>query len=144
MFMEHLMPVPYRKVRLEAWACSCQRCGHEWTALLPMPPSRCARCKDPRWTLPADRQRIDRLPEDDALGGPEVVFEDSGQRVERVRKGRTWFYRFLRFETVDGHRRGGDAAMPHSGVVVTVPTNGRSTPGELLTAAQAQFRRRSS
>jgi hypothetical protein len=68
------------------------------------------------------------------------VREDAGQRVERVRKGSSWFYRFLRFEMVDGYRRGGEAAKAHSGVVVTVPTDGRSTPEELLTAAQAQLR----
>lgn len=35
----------YRKIK--AYACKCERCGHEWTAV--ELPERCAKCKRLYW-----------------------------------------------------------------------------------------------
>lgn len=38
-----------RRVKVDAWECSCARCPHKWTAYGSEPPKRCASCKAPGW-----------------------------------------------------------------------------------------------
>ena len=36
-------------------ACVCDVCGHKWLSLGEAPPSRCAKCKTPKWNRPDAR-----------------------------------------------------------------------------------------
>src|SRR5688500_2071774 len=36
------------RVKVTAWKCMCQRCGHRWTAVGEEPPRACAGCKSGR------------------------------------------------------------------------------------------------
>ena len=38
-----------KRIRLDGWACKCERCGHEWKSIGDAPPIRCAACKSPYW-----------------------------------------------------------------------------------------------
>lgn len=131
-----------RRVTVQAWACTCRRCGHRWRTLDDLAPARCARCKDPRWTQPkvygGGRKRIPALPDDGALAGPDVVRESAEQRIERCRVGGIWYYRFLDFKVVQGKRVGGRHAEPESGRIVRVPHTGQS-PVDLLREALAVY-----
>lgn len=40
---------PLRRVKVDAYACTCQRCGHQWTTTAEAPPTRCAGCKAALW-----------------------------------------------------------------------------------------------
>lgn len=45
-----------KKIKLDGWACKCERCGHEWQSIGAVPPLRCADCKSPYWrTLPRSK-----------------------------------------------------------------------------------------
>lgn len=127
-----------RRVTVQAWACTCQRCGHQWHTLDASAPARCAKCKNPRWTQPkvygGGRKRIPALPDDRTLGGPDLVRESAEQRIERCRVGSVWYYRFLDFKVVDGQRVGGRYAEPESGQLVKLEHSGQSA-AELLREA---------
>lgn len=36
-------------VKYKAWACTCERCGHEWTTLKDQLPKVCPKCKALTW-----------------------------------------------------------------------------------------------
>ena len=48
-----------RRVKVTAWECTCQRCGHRWTAVGEDPPRACAGCKSQGWQEEARGRRPD-------------------------------------------------------------------------------------
>ena len=50
----------YRRIKVEAWECRCQRCGHQWQTLGETPPVSCSACKSKSWTFPADPSKPGR------------------------------------------------------------------------------------
>lgn len=55
-------PGAFVKVRVDAWRCTCQRCGHEWLTLEDRRPSYCAGCKRRNWWELAGVLRPGRKP----------------------------------------------------------------------------------
>lgn len=51
-----------QRVKVWAWSCVCQRCGHPWTTLAEEPPRACPKCKRLHWQLPAGAKRRGRPP----------------------------------------------------------------------------------
>jgi predicted Zn-ribbon and HTH transcriptional regulator len=43
----------FRRTRLAALVCTCQRCDHVWTVVGTEPPARCGHCKSPYWQTKA-------------------------------------------------------------------------------------------
>ncbi|MCL4822104.1 MAG: hypothetical protein KJ067_23500 [Vicinamibacteria bacterium] len=52
--------VTVRKVKTTAWACTCERCSHEWMTLGAEPPTRCPKCKARNFGSPPKWKRPDR------------------------------------------------------------------------------------
>jgi hypothetical protein len=36
--------VSYRQIKVDVYACHCERCGHDWQTLKLILPKRCAKC----------------------------------------------------------------------------------------------------
>jgi tRNA(Ile2) C34 agmatinyltransferase TiaS len=45
-----------RRVKLEGWHCTCERCGHVWISIGETLPLRCRRCKTALWNKPPQRK----------------------------------------------------------------------------------------
>jgi hypothetical protein len=42
-----------KRKKVDAWECTCERCGHRWTSVGADPPRACAGCKKTNWNTPA-------------------------------------------------------------------------------------------
>jgi Zn finger protein HypA/HybF involved in hydrogenase expression len=40
----------YKKIRIDAYNCRCERCNHKWIAY-EKPPIACAKCKTRSWNI---------------------------------------------------------------------------------------------
>ena len=60
--VEKVVPIRryYRRVKVSAWACTCSRCGHEWTSLGEELPRKCPGCTTAAWSYPLDPRKPGR------------------------------------------------------------------------------------
>jgi hypothetical protein len=55
----YTLRVSAKRIKVEVWACVCERCGHEWQSFGEELPMRCAAkpCKSPYWLAPVGAPR---------------------------------------------------------------------------------------
>jgi tRNA(Ile2) C34 agmatinyltransferase TiaS len=47
--------VSAKRIKLDGWACTCDRCGHRWKSIGKAMPARCASCAQRTWNGPPKR-----------------------------------------------------------------------------------------
>lgn len=62
------MTKAYRRIRVSAWACTCQRCGHDWTSTGDLP-TACPGCKSRYWKTAAGEVPRGRPPKEKGARG---------------------------------------------------------------------------
>ena len=50
-FLSSVLSKMYKQVKINAYDCKCERCGHKWRAHENVPVS-CAKCKSRSWNIP--------------------------------------------------------------------------------------------
>ena len=46
----------YKKIKIDAYDCMCERCGHEWLAYTKLPIA-CANCKTRSWNIKPKKRK---------------------------------------------------------------------------------------
>jgi predicted Zn-ribbon and HTH transcriptional regulator len=52
----------HKRTKIAALACTCERCGHEWTSIGRGLPTVCARCKSRSWDVEPGSVPLGRPP----------------------------------------------------------------------------------
>lgn len=52
--VKYATAVPHIRVKVDAWDCTCLKCGHRWLSLAVAVPRVCAGCKQIGWNIEGD------------------------------------------------------------------------------------------